>query len=134
MVLLMIRTFRGRAEDCNKSGRSRTTMFQRRLRKVMISRVQTALCRARTKATNLHRQQVLKIFLTKDAVTIHEAHTLLSQADQTVSLGMVCRTMKLLCSIGFLMPTRYGEQTWYQLVPMGHQDARMVTARGARTR
>jgi Fe2+ or Zn2+ uptake regulation protein len=100
----------------------------------MVSRVQIVLCRTRKKASNLQREHILNIFLTRDSVTIREAETLLSQAGHTVSLGTVSRMMKMLCSIGFLMTSQYGEETWYQLVPLDRRAARMVYARGTRMR
>ena len=120
--------------DRNQVVRPQSAVSQRSLSKAMVSRVQVVLCRTRKKASNLQREHILNIFLTRDSVTIREAEILLSQAGQTVSLGTVSRMMKMLCSIGFLMTRQYGEETWYQLVPLDRRAARMVYARGTRMR
>lgn len=98
--------------------------------KTTVSRVRAALRRTLKKAASLQHEQVLNIFLTRDDVTIRDAKTLLSQAGHSVPLAKVSRTMKMLCSIGLLMTRRYGDQTWYQLVPLDRGDVRMVYAHG----
>jgi hypothetical protein len=123
-----------RQPNDSKQVQPQAAVSQRSLRKAMVSRVQIVLCRTRKKASNLQREHILNIFLTRDSVTIREAEILLSQAGHTVSLGTVSRMMKMLCSIGFLMTRQYGEETWYQLVPLDRRAARMVYARGTRMR
>jgi hypothetical protein len=123
-----------RQPNDSKQVQRQATVSQRSLRKAMVSRVQIVLCRTRKEASNLQREHILNIFLTRDSVTIREAETLLSQARHSVSLGTVSRMMKMLCSIGFLMTRQYGEETWYQLVPLDGRAARMVYARGTRMR
>jgi hypothetical protein len=130
----MIQRALTRQPNDSKQVQPQAAVSQRSLRKAMVSRVQIVLCRTRKKASNLQREHILNIFLTRDSVTIREAEILLSQAGHTVSLGTVSRMMKMLCSIGFLMTRQYGEETWYQLVPLDRRAARMVYARGTRMR